>query len=165
MKVLLGFCSIFVLMVGMTVAQQASGTMNQSGGTINNMEQTPDINQRLVGQQPPSGSGGIAGGNPDNTERVSGKAYPEAGSAGTQQSATAANAGSATTNPGGINPNTGQPLNDKAAVAAAKKGIAVPNNSPESNPPKANRKMTPSPGAKAASRVKTGSHETNEKPR
>jgi hypothetical protein len=163
MKILTGLCSLFLLTVGMSLAQ--SGTMNQSGGTINNMSQTPDINQRLVGQQPPSGSGGIAGGNPDTTDRVNGKAYPVAGSAGTGQSAAAANAGSATTNSSGVNPNTGQPLNDKAAVAAAKKGIAVLNNSPEGNPPKTNKNMTPSPGANAASRGTTNPDQTNQKRR
>jgi hypothetical protein len=150
---------LVALAVGVLAAPiMAQDTGNQSVrgvGTVNQMSATPDQNQRLTGQQPLTNTGGPSADAPDNTDRVNGRAYPTSGGGPTSAS-------TGTGAPGGIDQNSGAPVSDQAAVAAAKKG-AAPNNSPETNPPQQRvKKITPSPGAEAKTKATTGG-QTNDK--
>jgi len=137
---------------------QQSATPVRGTGTVNEMSDSPDQNQLLTGTRPLAGQPGSEGLVPDNTDRVNGRAYPMA-----SQTAPAASSNKAEIagNPGGMDQNSGAPMNDQQAVQAAKKP-AAPNNSDEANPPAARRKnQLPSPGAEAATRPETGG-QTNE---
>lgn len=145
-KLLLG-TTILLIANGMAEAQQSGdmgGQSNAGLGTVNQQSLSPDQNQAMTGTRGQTVPSTRMGGVPDNTDRVNGRAYPIAGSQAPAASATA------------VDQNSNAPVSDKAAMQAAKRP-AAPNNSPEANPPKERvKKLTPSPGAEAATRPTLG---------
>jgi hypothetical protein len=131
--------------------QEQGGTV-RGVGTVNQMSATPDQNQRLTGQQPLSNNGGPAADEPDNTDRVNGRAYPIG--TGTAEGPQAVQ--------NALDPRSTQPASDAARLAAAKlaqSGAQRPDLDPSRSPEKA---VTPSPGANAKTKASTGG-QTNDK--
>ncbi len=150
----------FTLLCALTyVAVAQEGPLpNKDTGTVNEMNQSPDQNQVMVGQRPSAGTGGSAGLVPDYSDRVNGSAYPTSNnvSAGPNQGAIAGN-------PGGMDQHSAAPLPDAEAVKVAARG-AAPTYTPEANQTgPATKSITPSPGAKALTRSSNGGQSNESK--